>query len=185
MGDWLLFIHTSEINILYTLFYIWGISLAIRHLNPPAKVGDVKRCKFGHWVGKIPWRWKWQPTPIFLPGEFHGRRSLAGYSPWGHEESDTTEATKHECSSAIWQSSKLSIVMAAEYPIVWVEHCYRTRLWSPEHSRVKLLTPGFGEGKHRFIAGHRSRHLGHLANAFELANAQKAWTPQWVSAKHF
>ena len=43
------------------------------------------------WVGKIPWRRKWQPTPVFLPGEPHGQRSLVGYSPWGHKESDTTE----------------------------------------------------------------------------------------------
>ena len=43
------------------------------------------------WVGKILWRRKWQPTPVFLPGEFHGQRILAGYSPWGHKESDRTE----------------------------------------------------------------------------------------------
>ena len=42
-------------------------------------------------VRKIPWRRKWQPTPVFLPGEFHGQRSLAGCSPWGHKESDMTE----------------------------------------------------------------------------------------------
>ena len=40
---------------------------------------------------KISWRREWQPTPVFLPGEFHGQNSLAGYSPWGHKESDTTE----------------------------------------------------------------------------------------------
>ena len=39
------------------------------------------------------WRRKWQPTPVFLPGESHGRRSLVGFSPWGRTESDTTEAT--------------------------------------------------------------------------------------------
>ena len=39
----------------------------------------------------VPWRRKWQPTPVFLPGEFHGQRSLAGYGPWGRTESDTTE----------------------------------------------------------------------------------------------
>ena len=44
-----------------------------------------------HWVGKIPWRRKWQPTPVLLPGKFHGWRSLVGYSPWGRKESDTTE----------------------------------------------------------------------------------------------
>ena len=48
------------------------------------------RCGFDLWVGKIPWRRKWQSTPVFLPGEFHGQRSLAGYSPWGHTESDMT-----------------------------------------------------------------------------------------------
>ena len=46
---------------------------------------------FGPWVSKIPWRSKWQPTPVFLPREFHGQRSLTGYSPRGHKESDTTE----------------------------------------------------------------------------------------------
>ena len=56
-----------------------------------------KRCKrhrFDPWVGKIPWRRTWQPTPLFLPGESHGQRSLVGYSLWGHRESDTTEATE-------------------------------------------------------------------------------------------
>ena len=41
--------------------------------------------------GKIPWRWKWQPTPLFLPGESHGWKSLVGYSPWGRKESNMTE----------------------------------------------------------------------------------------------
>ena len=42
-------------------------------------------------VGKIPWRRKWQSTPVLLPGKSHGQRSLVGYSPWGRKESDTTE----------------------------------------------------------------------------------------------
>ena len=46
---------------------------------------------FDPWVGKIPWRRKWQPIPIFLPGESHGWRSLVGYSPRGCKELDTTE----------------------------------------------------------------------------------------------
>ena len=40
------------------------------------------QCRFSSWVGKIPWSRKWQLTPVFLPGEFHGQRSLVGYSPW-------------------------------------------------------------------------------------------------------
>ena len=43
------------------------------------------------WVGRNPWRREWQPTPVFLPGEFHRERNLAGYSLWGCKESDTTE----------------------------------------------------------------------------------------------
>ena len=46
---------------------------------------------FDPWVGEIPWRRAWQLTPVFLPGESHGQRSLAGYSPQGHKESDMTE----------------------------------------------------------------------------------------------
>ena len=50
-----------------------------------------KRHGFTLRVRKIPWSRKQQPTPIFLPGKFHGERSLVGYSPWGHKESDMTE----------------------------------------------------------------------------------------------
>jgi len=49
-------------------------------------VGDL----FNSWVGKIPWRREWLPPPVFWPREFHEQRSLAGYSPWALEESDTT-----------------------------------------------------------------------------------------------
>ena len=55
--------------------------------NPPANAGDLRH-EFDPWVGKIPWRRKWQPTPVFLPGRSHGQRSLAGYSPQGRKESD-------------------------------------------------------------------------------------------------
>ena len=49
------------------------------------------RPRFNLWIGRIPWRREWLPTPVFLPGESHGERSLAGYSPWGCKESDMTE----------------------------------------------------------------------------------------------
>ena len=45
---------------------------------------QCRRHRFDPWVGKIPWRRAWQPTPVFLPGESHRQRSLPGYSPWGH-----------------------------------------------------------------------------------------------------
>ena len=46
---------------------------------------QFRRPGFDPWVGKIPWRRAWLPTPVFLPGEFHGQRSLTGYSLWGHK----------------------------------------------------------------------------------------------------
>ena len=71
----------------YYLYWIIGLPWSFRwhsiHLQ-------CRRPGFDPWIGKIPWRRDWLPTPIFLPGEFHGQRSLVGYSPWGHKESDTT-----------------------------------------------------------------------------------------------
>ena len=51
----------------------------------------VQENKFDPWVRKIPWRREWQPTPVLLPGQSHGQRSLAGPSAWGCKELDTTE----------------------------------------------------------------------------------------------
>ena len=65
------------------------VALVVKNL--PANAGGPNRYRFDRWVGMIPWRRKWQPTPVFSPGESYGQRSLAGYSPWGHEESDKTE----------------------------------------------------------------------------------------------
>ena len=64
--------------------------------NLPVNAQRCWRCRFSSWVRKIPWRRKWQPTLAFMPREPHGRRSLAGYSPWGQKESDMTEATEHD-----------------------------------------------------------------------------------------
>ena len=50
-----------------------------------------RRPGFNPWVGKILWKREWQPIPGFLPGEIHGQRSLAGYSPWGRKEMDMAE----------------------------------------------------------------------------------------------
>ena len=52
---------------------------------------QCRRHGFDPWIRKIRWRRKRQSTIVFLPGEFHGERSLGGYSPWGHKELDTTE----------------------------------------------------------------------------------------------
>ena len=67
-----------------------------RWLSGKESACQRRRRGFDPWVGKIPWRRKWQPAPVSLPGESHGQRSLAGYSPWGHEKSDISERVHTE-----------------------------------------------------------------------------------------
>ena len=57
--------------------------------------GDLVICGLDPWVKKVPCRRAWQPTPVYLPGESHGQKSLAGYRPWGLKELDTTEVADH------------------------------------------------------------------------------------------
>ena len=61
---------------------------------------QCRRCRFDPWVKKIPWRRKWQSTPLFLPWKFHGERSLVGYSPWNHKRVRHGLVTKQQqCAS--------------------------------------------------------------------------------------
>ena len=64
--------------------------------NLLANAGDTKDAGSIPWVRKIPWRRKWQPTALYLPGKFHGQRSLAGYSPLGHTHACTLGNELHE-----------------------------------------------------------------------------------------
>ena len=59
------------------------LSGLLRWLSGKESACQCRRCRFDPWVRKIPWKWKWHPTPVFLPGKSHEQRSLAGYSPWG------------------------------------------------------------------------------------------------------
>ena len=65
---------------------------------------------FDAWVGKIPRRREWQPTPVFLPGESYGQRSLESYSPWGHKESDMTDGQTLSLSSEKKPQKRLYIL---------------------------------------------------------------------------
>ena len=78
---------------------IWGLVMGLscalqglpRQLGGKESTRQFRRRGFDPWVGEIPWRRKWQPTPALLLEKFKGQRSLAGYSPWCHKESDWTE----------------------------------------------------------------------------------------------
>ena len=63
----------------------------LRWLSGKESACQCRRHRLNPCVGKIPQRRKWQPTPVSVPEKFHGQKSLAGYSPWGHKELDTTE----------------------------------------------------------------------------------------------
>ena len=72
---------TKVCDLIMNVYKIATIQVALVVKNPSANAGDAKDV-LDPWVGKISWRIRaWQPTPVFLPGEFHGQRSLRGYSP--------------------------------------------------------------------------------------------------------
>ena len=77
-----------------------------------------KRPGFDPWVLKIPWRKKWQPTPVLLPGKFHGQKSLVGCSPWDHKESDMTEQQQ--------QRTRINVLMSSK-------HCCLVKPWDKAH----------------------------------------------------
>ena len=70
------------------------VHLIPRWISSKKNCLQCRKTRFDLWVKKIPWRMKWQPTPVSLPGESHGQRSPVGYSPWGHKELAKTE---HAC----------------------------------------------------------------------------------------
>ena len=83
-----------SVQCIYTLFIVYmGFPGGASCKEPACQCRRHQRRGFNPWAGKIPWRRKWQPTLVSLPGKSHGQRSLAGYSPWGHKESDMTEMT--------------------------------------------------------------------------------------------
>ena len=70
-----------------------GFTGGTKGKEPTCQCKGHKRLGFSPWVGKIPWRRTWQSTPVLLPGEYHGQRTLAVYRLWGGKESDMTEVT--------------------------------------------------------------------------------------------
>ena len=85
-----------------TYVYIAGFPWWLSRKESTCKTGG---CGFYPWVGKIPWRKKWQPIPVFLPGKSHGQRNLGGLPSIGLQVSDTTWQLNHQAQlilSAVW-----------------------------------------------------------------------------------
>ena len=96
LSDW------TELNVslgVYILIFLIDIWVIYSSGLPSGASGIESTCRFRRrkrlgcdpWVGKIPWRKAWQPTPVFLPGESHGQRNLVGYRPWDQQQLDMTE----------------------------------------------------------------------------------------------
>ena len=79
-----LFPHSYSFAWIFFFFFHFPVAQMVKTLQ-------CRRPGFNPWAGKIPWKRKWQPTPVSLPGESHGQRSLVSYSPWDCKESDTAE----------------------------------------------------------------------------------------------
>ena len=91
------------------------VARKIPWMEEPGRLQSMGSLRVGHdWATSLSlstfmhWRRKWQPTPVFLPGESQGRRSLVGCSPWGRTESDTTEAT--------WQAGRQALCICEFFP---------------------------------------------------------------------
>ena len=113
--------------------------------NPP-----VMWHGFDSWVWKIPWSTKWQPAPVFLPGKFHGQKSLADYSPWGLKDSDMTEwlSTAQHLYNPIfhWPQRILSIGIwpkpnLSEYLCLWQSMVLADSLITLVHMSLNVRWP--------------------------------------------
>ena len=124
------------------LLYLWA------SLSGKEPACQSRRCGFNPWVGKIPWRRKWKPTPVFLPGKSHGQKSLAGYSPWGHKESDMTEQLNNNNSKMrLWQGGKGFFIMRSTFKNIYADCLkkkenkrYGAEMWSEWHKELRIET---------------------------------------------
>ena len=124
---------------------------------------------FNPWLGQIPWRRKWQPTPVFLPGKSHGWRSLEGYSPWGHKESDMAERL-HFLSFLSFSCDHLPRGLSPQisFQFSGPRDCHYLPC-----SQGSWWWPLMGVGKWRTIPAERSHMAGHSQAGGSLC---KDWT---------
>ena len=120
---------------------------------------ETKRPGLDPWVGKIPWSRKWQPTPVFLPGESHGQRSLAGYSPWCHKFNTNrgTQLSDQEQQMLLRRACFLSvflvvgvatvIVLTSIFGALWAKHCSKPIALLHKKRKWWLLSVNVDEAK--------------------------------------
>ena len=131
---------------------------------------QCKRCGFNLWVGKIPWRRKWQPNPGFLPGKSHGQRNLVGYSPWSCKELDITERFSTPVSL---DPAKLNFVL----PLWWCQLLKRVCV-SPRLAESDWLSTCAHQPSaeaHTFLPWRHAQGARHRVWHVEVLVDQRGW----------
>ena len=132
-------IHLSVFPSIIYLYVSLGLHCWVSSKESACQCRRHKRPGFDPWVGRIPWRRKWQPTPVSLPGDSHGRRSLVGYNLWGHR-------VEHDWSK--WAGVHTSVYhLSVYYPstclppvIIYVDLCISS-ICLCHLSTISLSTP--------------------------------------------
>ena len=133
-------------GIISLLRKIWVSQVTLVVKEHACQSRSRKRGEFDPWVRKIPWRRAWQLTPVFLPGESHGQRSLAGCSPRGHRESDRTVwvSTARAWGAVIirpWRWLLLSTdFFCGDENVLTLTVVMATQLWTTELYTIKGCT---------------------------------------------
>ena len=100
-----------------------------------------KRHRLDPWVWKIPWRRKWQPTPVLLPGKSHGERSMAGYSPWGRKTlSNSSTAVRVRSWARDWENGyRVTSPYPGRSAVHLGSHHVKKQIWQIEHMSLPLF----------------------------------------------
>ena len=139
-----------------------------------------RRCGFSPWVGKVPWRRKWQPIPVFLPGKSYGQKSLVDYSLWGYKEGDMTEQLNnnhHQINTVdfgwVVHSGLEIILMDSPRRVSWLSLYFRL-CWMPpvtlqRGTDARLVQSAVNKTKTNTI----SKQSQKLINTWQLQQQQK------------
>ena len=147
------------------------LSVALVVKNPLNNAGDIREVGSTPGWGKISWRRAWQPTPVFLPGKACGQRNLVGYSPQGHRESETAEATWHTHTQTPTSKQSMAAVNPTQkWSLMTVIDRDSSRLW-----KYQFSSPPQNTAAPHSLAGVCSVVLQHLPSRYQMWPGKKGW----------
>ena len=178
---------------------IWP-QFTVSWLSGKESTCQCRRCRFDPWVGKIPWRRKWQSTSVFLPEEPHGQRCLVAYSPWGHKE---TDMTKHiwphslEPMVRIWRLKSILSLLIVFNSLMWKHRntwlslpstefwdillCGTAVAWLTNTDDLGFLSNG-SPTQHYWVSGPYILYLINQPTLPTLQSRTRLWNPCWFDS---